>query len=234
MITKPPSLSKRPGRVPPEGANRYRLLFSIWNSSTLSYVTWQHMQTCLVVRNSFHMLPLEEKNWRRQQYSRARKGGEADADAASRDAQIISSLNGLPSLPEGEPSAPLQPPLSGELFGGERWVPLATCGLPQPPLSTLEAARCRNETFTSTSLSSSSPGDEERLSLNGSLDARLGVQGGVGEDVRRTPHTANTAPHNTTHTAHCTHTPHTTHHTHHTPQHSTAHTTHTRTARHRC
>ena len=74
MVTKPPSLSKRPGRAPPEGANRYRLLFSIWNSSTLSYVTWQHMQTHVVVRNSFHMLPLEEKNWRRQQYSRTRKG----------------------------------------------------------------------------------------------------------------------------------------------------------------
>jgi len=183
VITKPPSLSKRPGRAPPEGANRYRLLFSIWNSSTLSYVTWQHMQTCLVVRNSFHMLPLEEKNWRRQQYSRGRDVRPVAADTAS--AQIISSLNGLPSLPEGEPSAPLlMPPRSGEPFSGfsgEKWVPLAACGLPQPP--SLEAARCRNETFTSTSISSSSPGDEEWSSLNGSLDARLGVQGGVGEDV---------------------------------------------------
>ena len=198
VITKPPSLSKRPGRAPPEGANRYRLLFSIWNSSTLSYVTWQHMQTCLVVRNSFHMLPLEEKNWRRQQYSQGRacrKGGEAaEPDAASRDAQIISSLNGLPSLPEGEPSAPQQPPRSGERFSGERWVPLANTCLPQPPPSTLEAAPCRNETFTATSVSSSSgPGDDEWSSLNGSLDARLGgVQGGVGEDVRRTRRTRRT------------------------------------------
>ena len=132
MITKPPSLSKRPGRAPPEGANRYRLLFSIWNSSTLSYVTWQHMQTCLVVRNSFHMLPLDEKNWRRQQYARARSSTKAEPDAASRDAQIIPGA--LPSLPEGEPSAPLQPPGSDDLFSGEQWVPLATCGLTQPPL----------------------------------------------------------------------------------------------------
>ena len=44
VAAKPPSLSKRAARTQPEGANRYRLLFSVWNSSTLSYVTWQHMQ----------------------------------------------------------------------------------------------------------------------------------------------------------------------------------------------
>ena len=43
------------------------------------------MQTCLVVRNSFHMLPLEEKNWRRQQYARARKStAEADVQAGGK------------------------------------------------------------------------------------------------------------------------------------------------------
>ena len=62
-----------------DGTNRYRLLFSLWNSSTLNYVSWQHMSTPLVVRNSFHMLPLEEKNYRRQQqYSRSR-GRSTDA-----------------------------------------------------------------------------------------------------------------------------------------------------------
>ena len=80
VAAKPPSLTKRPGRGQPEGVNRYRLLFSLWNSSTLSYVTWQHMQTPIVVRNSFHMLPAEEKSYRRQLYARQRKGGGA-ADA---------------------------------------------------------------------------------------------------------------------------------------------------------
>lgn len=61
VLTKPPSLAKRRGVDAEIGNNRYRLLFSVWNTATQSYVTWQHMATPLVVRNSFHMLPLEEK-----------------------------------------------------------------------------------------------------------------------------------------------------------------------------
>jgi hypothetical protein len=61
VLTKPPSLAKRRGVDAEIGNNRYRLLFSVWNTATQSYVTWQHMATPLVVRNSFHMLPIEEK-----------------------------------------------------------------------------------------------------------------------------------------------------------------------------
>ena len=61
VLTKPPSLAKRRGVGSVDGSNRYRLLFSIWNTSSLSYISWQHMATPLVVRNSFHMLPIEEK-----------------------------------------------------------------------------------------------------------------------------------------------------------------------------
>jgi len=64
VMTKPPSLQRRRGAGLDDGANRYRLLFSLWNSSTLSYVSWQHMPTPLLIRNSFHMLPPEEKAWR--------------------------------------------------------------------------------------------------------------------------------------------------------------------------
>lgn len=53
VMTKPPSLAKRRG-APLEGANRYRLLFSLWNTSTLSYVSWQHMATPLVSDYSAH------------------------------------------------------------------------------------------------------------------------------------------------------------------------------------
>lgn len=99
VLTKPPSLAKRRGVGSVDGSNRYRLLFSIWNTSSLSYISWQvswdgsqctiivcrhhrqhaqyacvladtlpqHMATPLVVRNSFHMLPIEEKNYRRTQ-----------------------------------------------------------------------------------------------------------------------------------------------------------------------
>ena len=57
------------------------------------------MATPLVVRNSFHMLPIEEKNYRRQQYARAR--GQHKEDGGS-------SSSMLPTLPEGEASAPLE------------------------------------------------------------------------------------------------------------------------------
>jgi len=101
VMTKPPSLAKRRG-MQPDGTNRYRLLFSLWNTSTLSYVSWQHMATPLVVRNSFHMLPLEEKNYRRQQqYARAR-GGPNRGAPASADADVSDALS-LPSLPELAP-----------------------------------------------------------------------------------------------------------------------------------
>ena len=42
VMTKPPSLAKRRGVAgSPDGSNRYRLLFSVWNTSSLSYVSWQ-------------------------------------------------------------------------------------------------------------------------------------------------------------------------------------------------
>lgn len=98
IIAKPPSLAKRRGGIQTDGTNRYRLLFSLWNTSTLSYVSWQHMSTPLVVRNSFHMLPLEEKNYRRQQYARARGRSSGSTAADAEESRL------LPSLPEGEPS----------------------------------------------------------------------------------------------------------------------------------
>ena len=94
VMTKPPSLAKRKGASgAPDGSNRYRLLFSIWNTTSLSYISWQHMATPLVVRNSFHMLPIEEKNYRRQQYARARSGGNGLKDMAG-------DISGLPPLHE--------------------------------------------------------------------------------------------------------------------------------------
>ena len=42
VMTKPPSLAKRRGAAgAPDGSNRYRLLFSIWNTTSLSYISWQ-------------------------------------------------------------------------------------------------------------------------------------------------------------------------------------------------
>ena len=96
VMTKPPSLAKRRGQGA-DGTNRYRLLFSLWNSSTLNYVSWQHMSTPLVVRNSFHMLPLEEKNYRRQQqYSRSR-GRSTDALVPGAGASEIDESYGATS-----------------------------------------------------------------------------------------------------------------------------------------
>lgn len=106
VMAKPPSLAKRRGAGgAPDGSNRYRLLFSIWNTTSLSYISWQHMATPLVVRNSFHMLPIEEKNWRRQQYARARSGGSKQGGPS------LSPDEMLPPLPEGETYASLSPSL---------------------------------------------------------------------------------------------------------------------------
>ena len=96
IMTKPPSLAKRRGAAgAPDGSNRYRLLFSIWNTTSLSYISWQHMATPVVVRNSFHMLPLEEKNYRRAQYTIARGGGNSSK-------KIKDDFDSLPIVPEGE------------------------------------------------------------------------------------------------------------------------------------
>ena len=104
VMTKPPSLAKRRGQGA-DGTNRYRLLFSLWNSSTLNYVSWQHMSTPLVVRNSFHMLPLEEKNYRRQQqYSRSR-GRSTDALVPGAGASEIDESYGATRLPAAPPVA---------------------------------------------------------------------------------------------------------------------------------
>ena len=51
------------------------------------------MATPLIVRNSFHMLPIEEKNYRRAQYARSRSGAGGRAAVEAID-------SGLPSLPE--------------------------------------------------------------------------------------------------------------------------------------
>jgi uncharacterized surface protein with fasciclin (FAS1) repeats len=107
VMTKPPSLAKRRGAAgAPDGSNRYRLLFSIWNTTSLSYISWQHMATPLVVRNSFHMLPLEEKNYRRTQYTISRsgrkKGGGGGGGGDDDDFDAYESYGVLPTLPEGE------------------------------------------------------------------------------------------------------------------------------------
>ena len=64
----------------------------------------QHMATPLVVRNSFHMLPLEEKNYRRQQqYARARGGrggGAPGAPGGGGGGGGDDDDLALPSLPE--------------------------------------------------------------------------------------------------------------------------------------
>lgn len=44
VMTKPPSLAKR-REFNADNANRYRLLFSLWNTSTLSYISWQQAHT---------------------------------------------------------------------------------------------------------------------------------------------------------------------------------------------
>ena len=117
VMTKPPSLAKRRGQGA-DGTNRYRLLFSLWNSSTLNYVSWQHMSTPLVVRNSFHMLPLEEKNYRRQQqYSRSR-GRSTDALVPGAGASEIDESYGATSARRAArcPRAPRAPPPTAPLL----------------------------------------------------------------------------------------------------------------------
>ena len=160
IMTKPPSLAKRRGAAgAPDGSNRYRLLFSIWNTTSLSYISWQHMATPLVVRvhspeaftppyrhwhrhrplpashlphsplypspvppiqvrNSFHMLPIEEKNYRRQMYARARSGG-SKADKGMACSSLVDDV--LPPLPEGEVE------LTGAGAEGA-WSPVASSG----------------------------------------------------------------------------------------------------------
>ena len=115
-------------RVQTDGTNRYRLLFSLWNTSTLSYVSWQHMSTPLVVRNSFHMLPLEEKNYRRQQYARARGRSSGSTAADAEESRL------LPSLPEGEPSQEVneRKPL--------QWLPLSQA--PELTAKLITQSRC--------------------------------------------------------------------------------------------
>ncbi|KAL3931842.1 MAG: hypothetical protein SGPRY_000952 [Prymnesium sp.] len=108
----------------PDGTNRYRLLFSLWNTSTLSYVSWQHMATPLVVRNSFHMLPLEEKNYRRQQqYARARGGNRplpnGPSSIGEADAGPSSDTMGLPTLPEMQAHSQMQE------VEDQSWLPLS-------------------------------------------------------------------------------------------------------------
>jgi len=121
IMAKPPSLAKRRG-MQNDGTNRYRLLFSLWNSTTLSYVSWQHMSTPLVVRNSFHMLPIEEKNYRRQQYARTRtRGAGGDGDDSTVYRQDSTSL---PSLPELE-AAELNHSGSSSFSLDSRWLPLS-------------------------------------------------------------------------------------------------------------
>ena len=111
VLTKPPSLAKRRGVDAEVGNNKYRLLFSVWRAASQSYVSWTHMATPLVVRNSFHMLPLEEKNYRRTQYARSRgrpspaTGGRDDGShgdsGRSDDGETTqtSLADSLPSLP---------------------------------------------------------------------------------------------------------------------------------------
>ena len=140
VMTKPPSLAKRRGQGA-DGTNRYRLLFSLWNSSTLNYVSWQHMSTPLVVRNSFHMLPLEEKNYRRQQqYSRSR-GRSTDALVPGAGASEIDESYGsgelaLPSLPESTSlsSQELAPALMHSGSMDPTWMPLSQAGGLEPPM----------------------------------------------------------------------------------------------------
>jgi len=111
VLTKPPSLAKRRGVDAEIGNNRYRLLFSVWNTATQQYVTWQHMATPLVVRNSFHMLPIEEKNYRRTQYARSRGRPTPLKDEAggSGDSGRLSDDNDDALLTEGQPSQAAAP-----------------------------------------------------------------------------------------------------------------------------
>ena len=71
-MTKPPSLASASQHqcdtTGPEAA-----LLAVELVDGRNYVSWQHMSTPLVVHNSFHMLPLEEKELPEpEQYSRSR------------------------------------------------------------------------------------------------------------------------------------------------------------------
>ena len=111
-MAKPPSLAKRRG-LNADGINQYRLLFSLWNSETTTYVSWQHMASPIVVRNSFHMLPLQEKEYRRQQYAKSRSAdkdigssGELDAPSSEQPSSrpTLSSLRGYSSAVLAQPA----------------------------------------------------------------------------------------------------------------------------------
>ena len=186
IMTKPPSLAKRRGVGTVEGANRYRLLFSIWNTSSLSYISWQHMATPLVVRNSFHMLPIEEKNYRRNEYARARSGGGGGGGS--------SKAPSLPALPEaGEPSQSMwssqmdaPPPAAGADGDSGRSEPMAedlpNMALPLPPAEAAGGRSSSSEPWLPLSQAAGLPGTQPkapscRARAVGHVERRGGLAG---------------------------------------------------------
>ena len=67
VVAKPRTLTKR-CHGQSDAVNRYRMLFSVWSASARAYVSWMHIDTSFVIRNSFHMLSVEEKEYRRSLY----------------------------------------------------------------------------------------------------------------------------------------------------------------------
>ena len=129
VMAKPPSLAKRRGKDS-EGINQYRLLFSLWNTTSTTYVSWQHMATPIVVRNSFHMLPLEEKEYRRQQYAKSRgqdkEQAAADAACAAQITLEASSSSSSMVFPPGASGSEGQPSARADSIEGiapEQFIP---------------------------------------------------------------------------------------------------------------
>jgi len=106
VIEKPANMTRRKGEDrPAEGANHFRLIFSIWSRSMLAYVGWQHMDGHLIVRNSFHMLSNLEKEHRRRldKNARGRSRKEDSLTTAPSDDELMAPWS--PSASSAMPSA---------------------------------------------------------------------------------------------------------------------------------
>lgn len=138
VMAKPPSLAKRRGKDSEE-INQHRLLFSLWDTTSRTYISWQHMATPIVVRNSFHMLPLEEKEYRRQQYAKSRgqdrEQAASDAACAAQITLEVSSSTSSMVFPQGATGSEGQPSArrdSIEEISPEQFIPPSLAHMQSP------------------------------------------------------------------------------------------------------
>ena len=181
IIIKPPSIARK--RREQEGMHTdYRLLFSLWNASLLAYVSWQPMVTSLVVRNSFHMLPPEEKEFRRQQYSRTKnKTTKADESDMSLRTSQDESTEPVLADEEKQPQptdlstktkeATYGPSSEATLEHDEAEVDLNGVASPQEPAHWLPLSKARDfQRMRSTTLTSEASDADESFSLSNSVN----------------------------------------------------------------